>query len=236
MFLSMVSAANDRGAALSRDTFAQRFNVAASRARDRMYLVRSLEVDQLSEKDALRRGLITHFSTPFLQDEEAVADLRARCESPFEREVYDELTRRGFRVIPQVKVGSYRIDMVIEGANDERLAIECDGDRYHGTDKWADDMQRQRILERAGWVFWRCFASAYIRRTATVLEDLLNILRERSIEPSTGENISKSVHCEFRRVRASELGLLDLDDALATEDELASTVATEAPKSYVSNR
>ena len=42
MFLSMVSAPNDVGAPLSRDTFAQRFNVAASRAKDRMYLVRSV--------------------------------------------------------------------------------------------------------------------------------------------------------------------------------------------------
>src|SRR5581483_11589215 len=40
MYLSMVSAPNDVGAPLSRDTFAQRFNVAASRARDRMVLVR----------------------------------------------------------------------------------------------------------------------------------------------------------------------------------------------------
>jgi superfamily I DNA and/or RNA helicase len=38
MFLSMVSAPNNVGAPLSRDTFSQRFNVAASRARDRMYL------------------------------------------------------------------------------------------------------------------------------------------------------------------------------------------------------
>ena len=37
MFLSMVSAPNEVGAPLSRDMFAQRFNVAASRARDRMY-------------------------------------------------------------------------------------------------------------------------------------------------------------------------------------------------------
>ena len=43
MFLSMVSAPNEVGAPLSRDTFAQRFNVAASRARDRMYLVRSVD-------------------------------------------------------------------------------------------------------------------------------------------------------------------------------------------------
>ena len=47
MFLSMVSAPNDFGAPLSRDAFAQRFNVAASRARDRMYLVRSVKLEHL---------------------------------------------------------------------------------------------------------------------------------------------------------------------------------------------
>jgi very-short-patch-repair endonuclease len=36
-----------------------------------------------------------------------------------------------FQVIPQVKVGNYRLDMVVEGHNDARLAIECDGNRYH---------------------------------------------------------------------------------------------------------
>lgn len=34
---------------------------------------------------------------------------------------------RGYRVIPQGKVGNYRLDMVVEGHNDARLAIECDG-------------------------------------------------------------------------------------------------------------
>src|SRR5450756_1373483 len=48
MFLSMVSAPNEVGAPLSRDTFAQRFNVAASRARDRMYLVRSVALEHRS--------------------------------------------------------------------------------------------------------------------------------------------------------------------------------------------
>ena len=58
MFLSMVVGAQRGGAALSRDTFAQRFNVAASRARDRMYLVRSVELDNCQRQDRLRRGLI----------------------------------------------------------------------------------------------------------------------------------------------------------------------------------
>ena len=132
MFLSMVSAPNEIGASLSRDTFAQRFNVAASRAMDRMYLVRSVELGNLSAADKLRRSLISHFETPYAQDEARVEDMRTLCESPFEREMYDELTQLGYWVTPQVKVGQYRIDMVVEGHNDARLAVECDGDKYHG--------------------------------------------------------------------------------------------------------
>jgi very-short-patch-repair endonuclease/Cdc6-like AAA superfamily ATPase len=200
MFLSMVSAPNEVGAPLSRDTFAQRFNVAASRARDRMYLVRSVELDHLSAADRLRRSLIGHFAAPFAQDEVRVEDMRKLCESPFEREMYDELTQRGYWVTPQVRVGHYRIDMVIDGHNDARLAVECDGDKYHSADKWADDMQRQRDLERVGWVFWRCFASTFIRRRKEMLDDLLKTLAERGIEPTGAEGAPRSVHTEHRVV------------------------------------
>lgn len=202
MFLSMVHAANVRGSALSRDTFEQRFNVAASRARDRMYLVRSIEAAQLSEADTLRRRLLDHFVNPFGQDMARVEDLRKLCESPFERDVYDELCARGFKVIPQVRVGAYRIDMVVEGHNDARLAIECDGDRYHGPDRWSDDMQRQRILERAGWVFWRCFASTFVRRRKDMVANLLLTLAQAGIHPVGGEGSPPSVHTEQRIVGA----------------------------------
>src|SRR5258708_29882418 len=120
MFLSMVSAPNDVGAALSRDTFAQRFNVAASRARDRMYLVRSVELEHLSQADRLRRSLIAHFATPFAQDEIRAEDLRKLCESPFEREIYDELTQRRCCVTPQDRVVQYSSDMQVEGHNNAR--------------------------------------------------------------------------------------------------------------------
>ena len=155
----------------------------------------------------MRRSLIAHFAAPFAQDEVRVEDLRKLCESPFEREMYDELTQRGYWVTPQVRVGQYRIDMVVEGHNDARLAVECDGDKYHGADKWADDMQRQRVLERAGWVFWRCFASAFIRRRKEMLDDLLKTLAERGIEPIGAEGAPRSVHTEHRVVSAvTELG------------------------------
>ncbi|HEY3705030.1 MAG TPA: AAA domain-containing protein [Terracidiphilus sp.] len=181
MFLSMV--ADRRNCkALSGSMFDQRFNVAASRAQDRMYLVRSIVASDLSDKD-LRASLLSHFDKPMVLNTEDTTKLIDLCESGFERDVYSELTRRGYRVIPQVKTGAYRIDLVVEGAGDVRLAIECDGDEYHGPDKWAHDMNRQRILERAGWVFWRCFASTWALRKDEVIYELCERLNMMGIEP-----------------------------------------------------
>jgi very-short-patch-repair endonuclease len=180
MFLSMI-ADHSRHHALSGQVFEQRFNVAASRARDRMYLVRSVKLSELSLSD-LRRTLVEHFSAP-PEDANAEKSLIDHCESGFERDVYSSLVDLGYRVTPQVKSGSYRIDMVVEGANDMRLAIECDGDEFHGPDRWPADMQRQRILERAGWVFWRCFASTWSLRKADVLAELRSRLQAMGIEP-----------------------------------------------------
>ena len=130
MFLSLVvGPANCK--AISGNMFDQRFNVAASRARDRMYLVRSVTASDLSDAD-LRNTLLSHFDKPLVVDREEATLLIDRCESGFERQVFSELVTRGYRVIPQVKTGAYRIDMVVEGLGDVRLAVECDGDEYHG--------------------------------------------------------------------------------------------------------
>jgi very-short-patch-repair endonuclease len=191
MFLSLVVDAR-QCKALSGNGAEQRFNVAASRARDRMVLVRSVRLEDLSEKD-LRRTLLAHFENP-LPGAEAREDqpLRALCESGFEREVFDALVQRGYRVLPQVRAGAYRIDLVVEGAHDARLAIECDGDAFHGPERWQQDVQRQRVLERAGWVFWRCFASTWTLHRDEVLAELLSRLAELGIAPLGGDTEAPS--------------------------------------------
>ncbi len=204
MYLSMVCAPNDIGAPLSRDIFAQRFNVAASRARDRMILVRSVELGELAESDRLRRGLIAHFERPFTQEPVRVTDLRTLCESRIERELFDWLNGEGYHVTPQVAVGAYRIDMVVEGRDDARLAIECDGDKYQGPQQWVEDMRRQRTLQRVGWVFWRCFAGAFLRRRLAVLEDLRRALADNGIEPIGRGGWARRRITETKRVRAPE--------------------------------
>jgi very-short-patch-repair endonuclease len=186
MFLSMVATREEKTSA-TMQMYEQRFNVAASRARDRMYLFRSVELGDLNKLD-LKARLIEHFSSPFHQDPVRVASLRELCESDFEREMFDTLTIAGYCVQPQVQVGSYRIDMVVNGHEDRRLAVECDGDKFHGPEQWTHDIARQRVLERAGWTFWRCFGSSFIRNRQGVLDDLFGTLSKMGIEPlGTGE-------------------------------------------------
>jgi transcription elongation GreA/GreB family factor/very-short-patch-repair endonuclease len=93
------------------------------------------------------------------------------------------LLERGYRVEPQVGALGFRIDMVVEGTDGRRLAVECDGDRFHGPEQWREDMRRQRVLERVGWRFWRCFASSYYRDTEGVIGDLLDTLSRMGIQP-----------------------------------------------------
>jgi very-short-patch-repair endonuclease len=198
MLVSMVLAPGDRAAA-NRADLHQRFNVALSRARDRMILFRSVG-DAEFKGDTLNGRVLQHFKQPFRRDVHRVQALRERCESGFERDMFDELVQRGFRVEPQVPCGGYRIDFVVEGVEGRRLAVECDGDRFHGPGQWQDDMSRQRILERAGWTFWRCFASSFVRRRAAVIADLLQTLERLGIEPLGAESVDSTTWVQYREV------------------------------------
>ena len=191
MLISMVLAPGDHSAQNRADQN-QRFNVALSRARDREYLFRSVDHTAFAE-DTLNGRLIRHFREPFRQDVRSSRVLRERCESDFEREMFDELVKRGYRIEPQVRCGGFRIDLVVEGREGRRIAVECDGDRFHGPGQWAEDMARQRVLERAGWTFWRCFASNFRRHRTALLDDLFTTMSNLGIEPLGSDGVDNTV-------------------------------------------
>ena len=214
MFVSMVLERGDRSAATMLQ-IEQRFNVALSRARDRTYLFRSVNEADF-QPDTLTAKLIRHFRQPFTQNVRQIATLRDRCESGFERDVFDLLTQRNFRVEPQVECGGYRIDFVVEGAEGRRLAIECDGDRFHGPGQWPADMARQRVLERAGWTFWRCFASSFVMRREQVVADLLATLEQMGIAALGSESVDNTIW--FSHKEADPYGL-DAEQELKPDEE-----------------
>ena len=83
----------------------------------------------------------------------------------------------------------YRIDMVaIYG--DKKVAIECDGERWHGEDKFEEDMVRQSILERLGWTFIRIRGSQFYSDKETTIVSLSNKLQELDIYPHMEGNSS----------------------------------------------
>ncbi|TCI75892.1 DUF559 domain-containing protein [Exiguobacterium sp. SH0S1] len=181
MLLSLVVAPNRRFAALTKETDSQRFNVAASRARDQMILFHSVTLQDIGNQNCMRYKLVNYCQNP-LGDQESLEAVQHLFDSPFEEEVYKRLTNRGYLVRPQVQVNGYRIDLVVEGESN-RLAIECDGERWHGPDVYEQDMFRQKVLERAGWTFWRVRGRHFYRDADQAMEPLWTLLDEMGIEP-----------------------------------------------------
>ncbi len=192
VFLSMVDSGKEYGSGPvakkgdgAFESTKKRYNVAASRARDQLWVVHSLDPDNDLKPGDLRRDLIVHAQNPtaaidLLKQEEP------HVESEFERRVLRMLVGKGYRVRTQWKVGYYRIDMVVQG-NGKRLAVECDGDRWHPIEKLSDDLARQAILERLGWKFVRLRGSEFFRDEEMAMAKVFRRLEELEITPDVGE-------------------------------------------------
>ena len=186
IFLSMVVSSSEEGTLRTVgegafELIKKRYNVAVSRARDQLWVVHSFDPALHLNINDLRFKLFQHVKDP-------LASLRTfnqevgNTESPFEREVLKRLTDAGFKVKTQWQVGYFRIDMVVEGGG-KRLAVECDGDRYHPMEKLAEDMDRQAILERLGWQFVRIRGSAFYRDKELSMRPVFARLAELEIPP-----------------------------------------------------
>lgn len=202
IFLSMVAAASDERTlrALTSDKYERSFNVAVSRARDQLLLYHSVSLNELNPK-CIRHKLISYCQNPSaeLTDfKELDLDELARLleeghqldthppepfDSWFEVDVFIRIARRGYRVIPQVEMNGYLIDLIVEGLKG-RIAVECDGDKWHSTAEHYDrDTARQRDLERCGLRFCRIKGSAFYHKPEEALEELWNTLERYEIYP-----------------------------------------------------
>lgn len=168
-------------------TFQQRYNVAASRAKNQMWVVHSLNPRTDLKAGDLRKRLIDHARDPKAVTRE-LEKAEARAESPFEEAVIKRLVAARFKVIPQWKVGRYRIDVMVKDGS-RKLAVECDGDRYHGPEKMADDMNRQAVLERLGWKFHRIRGTEIFRDPDAAMQRLFSRLQELNIHHSADNQV-----------------------------------------------
>lgn len=167
----------------------QRINVAMSRAKNKMILFHSIPKDKLSNPNDLRKKILDWFYNRKVEERKAgIQAIREEVDrgraSEFEYEVAEIIINAGYKVIPQYEVAGYRIDLVVQGEN-AKLAIECDGDKYHNRlEAWQADLERQQIIKRAGWTFWRVTGSAFYKNGPEALTSLWKKLKELNIKPS----------------------------------------------------
>lgn len=186
---------------LNREGGERRLNVAVSRARRTMTLVHSLRADQILENaDQPGRLLLKRYleyAADPKQAFEAAATVEesAEVESPFEAAVLEALLRRGHRVVPQVGVAGYRIDLGIRAEDGEGfdLGVECDGLTYHSAPAARDrDRLRQAHLEGLGWRLHRIWSTAWVENPEARIAEIEEALAKarspaRSVRrPPTG--------------------------------------------------
>lgn len=174
----------------------QRYNVAASRAKDQLWVIHSLDYSKDLKPGDIRRDLLEYCDNPQAFSR-LVEVIETKAESPFEEAVGKSLVAAGYNITQQWEVGAYRIDIVVQ-YNGKKIGVECDGEQYHsGDDKIRSDMERQTILERLGWRFIRIRGSEYYRdpetNMARVFAELTKygILPESKNEPMTDSNSSE---------------------------------------------
>jgi very-short-patch-repair endonuclease len=107
------------------------------------------------------------------------------------------LQAQGFKTLSQYPSCGFRIDLVAE-KNGQRLAIECDGEIWHQDEQGmlkVEDVQRQEILERAGWRVlripyrrWRIEPAGQISRVTRALLEM----QDEGTPPPAGRAINQA--------------------------------------------
>ncbi len=149
------------------------FNVAITRARQRVTLVSSFEHRDINPNRSQARGV--ELLRLYLQYAASQGKNLGEAGhsgvplNPLEADIYDTLTAKGIPLLPQWGVSRYRIDLVAQHPQKPGrfvLAIECDGASYHSAPTTRDrDRLRQQQLEALGWRFHRIWSiDWFIRR------------------------------------------------------------------------
>lgn len=190
----------------------RRLNVLTTRARRRMVVFSSMRGDDINLAATASRG--ARLLREFLlyaergQLEGLEASAAADTESVFEREVLEELTKRGLRLQPQVGVAGYRIDLAVlddETSGRYVCGIECDGAAYHASQTARDrDRLRQQVLENRGWEIHRVWSTDWFKDREGQAERILRLVEESRARArqKAAEALEAAARAEEDRVKA----------------------------------
>jgi very-short-patch-repair endonuclease len=247
IFLSLVEHSED-GSALSlrtAETFVKRFNVAASRARNQMWTVHSLDPEEHLKDGDLRKRLIEHAQNPEKTmaelEENTVRETSIPTDDPeyrYQYRIRRGLEKAGYRVHTDQIVGNYQLDLIVEGKGG-RVAITCDGANEHPPERLARSLEREAVLERLGWRFLRARASSYYLDPDKTVDWVLERLEELELEPpepgtetdsdARGEELLNRVLDRAHEILAEWYGEEEPDSSEEADEEADSDKPAASP-------
>jgi len=154
---------------LNKEGGERRLNVAITRARQALHVygtLRGEDID-LSRTKAIGVRDFKHFLEFAERGSRALAEAieapRGDFDSPFEQEVAERLSNKGWDIHTQIGVSSYRIDLgvVHPDSHGKYLAgVECDGATYHSSANARErDRLREMVLNGLGWNIVRIWST-----------------------------------------------------------------------------
>lgn len=179
-----------------------RLNVAITRAKKKIYIIKSIKANDLNvnqsnigplrfkqylqfceyvhnKKHELKENVLNS-----LNDFKKVENSKYKdFDSPFEEEVYDLLEAKipkNYQLATQVDQAGYRIDIAIYDKlkNEFILGIECDGYQWHSKPEDIErDYYRQMYLESRGWKIQRILSTNWWINKEFEVEKIINILK-----------------------------------------------------------
>ena len=189
---------------LNQDGGENRLNVAISRAKQKIYVVTSIEPEELVVDNTKNNG--PKFFKEYLKYTKAVSENNNELvesilynlndnnqssskeqfsfDSVFEEEVCNKLIEKGYAVKTQYGVGGYKIDIVITNKSQTKniLGIECDGRLYHSS-KYARerDYHRQKYLESRGWMIYRIWSTNWWKNPELEMKKIELFLKDKGV-------------------------------------------------------
>lgn len=167
-------------------------NVAFTRAREEVHVFHSAPIEAFCM--ASGKGTLVDWLKHCAKIEGATRDSSSRgllhTESEFEADVIRALQAQGIKTLAQYPSCGFFIDVVAE-MDGNRIAVECDGEIWHHDEHGelkVEDVQRQEILERAGWRVLRIPYSRWrlepALQTARVIRALADVASDDESPPA----------------------------------------------------
>jgi hypothetical protein len=178
--------------------YAQRANVALSRARDRMVLVRSIDANHIPNEQDIKFSILDFFGRAAARGEPGQGDDESRSDmtqtspghyaisSPFrgyaERILVQQLREKGYSIQSMGVVwhGSICVEDPASGAR-AAVCVECSGE---SRDDWSTIVLQQKSIERVGWKCLRVDALSLIHDFHTAIEALEDFLASAAVLPT----------------------------------------------------